>query len=112
MDDNTHHHHLVRLTFLSFGLATGVAVWRGRWRVSQGLRLIGLWSYLAAVNGARPDMKTVLEADRASDGTEMVRPYWGYADPLVAAQRLQPEPAAAINGRSTGRTTLRHATRT
>lgn len=112
MDDNTHHHHLARLTFLSFGLATGVAVWRGRWRVSQGLRLFGLWSYLAAVNGARPDMKTVLEADRASGGTELVRPYWGYEEPWVAAQRLQEprteplkEPTVAITGPTIGRTT-------
>ncbi|MCI0855665.1 MAG: hypothetical protein J4N98_03170 [Chloroflexi bacterium] len=110
MDDNTHP-LLMRVTVLSLGLGACVALWRERWRARQGLRLIGLWSYLVVVNGGLPEMKLVLEAERASDGDEMVRPYWGYEAPRVAAQRLlkaatKPlsEPTAAITGRSTGRT--------
>ncbi len=109
MDDNTHT-LLMRVTVLSLGVGAGVAVWRERWRVRQGLRLIGLWSYLAAVNGGPPEIKLVLEAERASAGGEMVRPYWGYEEPWVAAQRPQEagteplsEPTAAITGQPAGR---------
>ena len=110
MDDNTHA-LLMRVAVLSLGLGAGVAVWRERWRVRQGLRLIGLWSYLAAVNGGMPEIKLVLEAERTSAGGEMVRPYWGYEEPWAAAQRLQEagteplsKPTAAITSHSTGRT--------
>jgi len=109
MDDNTHP-LLVRVAAFSLGLGAGVAVWRARSRARQGLRLIGLWSYLAAVNGGAPEMKLVLEAEHASDGEEIMRPYWGYEEPWVVAQHLQQaaaeplsEPTAAITGHSTGR---------
>lgn len=106
MDDNTHP-LLMRVAVLSLGLGAGVAVWRERWRVRRGLRLIGLWSYLAAVNGGAPEMRLVLDAELASDGDELVKPYWGYAAPWVAAHGFQQaaaeplsEPAAAIAGRN------------
>lgn len=110
MDDNTHS-VLMRVAVLSLGLGAGFAVWRERLWARRGLRLIGLWSYLAAVNGGAPEIKLVLEADRASDGSELLKPYWGYQEPWVAAQRVQEarteplsEPAAALTGRSTDRT--------
>ena len=109
MDDKTHP-LLERLTILSIGLGAGVAIWRARWLGRRGLRLIGLWSYLAAVNGGAPEMTLVLAAERASAGDELVRPYWGSEEPWVAAQRLQeattelPSGPAGIAGRSTGRT--------
>ncbi len=106
MDDNTHS-FLMRVTVLSFGLGAGLAMWRVRWRARRGLRLVGLWSYLAALNGGAPEMKLVLEAERMSGGEELMRPYWGYEEPWVAAQRLQEaavkplsEPTAAITGRT------------
>ena len=110
MDDSTQP-LLMRVTVLSLGLGACLAVWRERWRVRQGLRLIGLWSYLVAVNGSMPEMKLVLEAERASAGGEVVRPYWGQEEPWVATQRVQEappeplsEPTAAITGGETGRT--------
>ena len=105
MDDNTHP-LLIRVTVLSLGLGAGFAVWRERWRVRRGLRLIGLWSYLAALNGARPEMSVVLEAEHTSEDTELVKPYWGYEEPWVTSQRLQaatPEPVSASSA-GTGRT--------
>ncbi len=106
MDDNTHP-FLKRVTIFSVGLGTGMAAWRMRGVARHGLRIIGLWSYLAAVNGGRPELQAVLAADHASNGTELVRPYWGYEEPWMAAQRLQEaataslsEPMAAISGRN------------
>ncbi len=105
MDDSTHP-LLKRVTVLSLGLGVSIAVWRARWRARKGLRLIGLWSYLAAVNGGRPETKLVLEAERVCDEDELVRPYWGYEEPWLAAQRLQQaateplsEPTAAVTSR-------------
>ena len=88
MDDNTHP-FLKRVTVLSIGLSAGIAAWRMRGVASHGLRIIGLWSYLAAVNGGRPELQAVLEADRTSNGTELVRPYWGYEEPWLAARHIE-----------------------
>ncbi len=88
MDDNTHP-FLKRVTIFSVGLGTGIAAWRMRGVARHGLRIIGLWSYLAAVNGGRPTIDAVLKADRTSNGNELVRPYWGYEEPWQAAQRLE-----------------------
>ena len=104
MDDNTHPFFKSAAIF-SVGLGTGIAAWRMRGVARHGLRIIGLWSYLAAVNGGRPELQAVLAADHTSNGTELVRPYWGYEEPWLAAQRIEnPEreplstPAAAISG--------------
>ena len=105
MDDNARP-VLMRLTVLSIGLSAGVAAWRSRSHVRRGLRLIGLWSYLAAVNGGQPNMQLVLEAEHAAGEGEMARPYWGYEEPWAAAQRREAdaepslEPSAAFTSHS------------
>ncbi len=97
MDDNTHS-FLASVTVFSLGIVAGAAVWRERWRVRRGLRLIGFWSYLAAINGGAPEMKLVLEADEAGDEDELVRPYWGYEEPWLGAHRDEPTGAEALSG--------------
>ncbi len=64
-------HHLFRLGIPVLGL-TLVAVLVFRASFSAAFRMVGLWTYLATVNRAWPDMNLVQEARRAPVGHEDV----------------------------------------
>ncbi len=58
-------------------------------RSRRGLRLLGLWTYLAVVTRSRPETALVLDAQRISPETDSLLPYWG----------ARPRPATESAGR-------------
>ena len=85
-------HHLFRLGIPVLGMAF-VAVFVFRASFSAAFRMVGLWTYLATVNRAWPDMNLVQEARRASSGIDILVPYWGsqpWPDQESAERELAP----------------------
>jgi len=60
-------------------LATTIAFFAfdGPARSRRGLRLLGLWTYLAVVTRTWPESAVVMDAERASPDIDTRLPYWG-----------------------------------
>ena len=76
MEDRTRH-PLRGLGVIAFAVVLAFFALDGPTRAKKGLRLLGLWSYLAVVNRGGPEAAVVLEAQRMSPDTDTVLPYWG-----------------------------------
>ncbi len=76
MEDRTRH-PLRGLGVIVFAGVLAFFALGGPTRAKRGLRLLGLWSYLAVVNRSGSDTAIALDAQRISADVDTVMPYWG-----------------------------------
>ena len=76
MEDRTRH-PLLGLGVIAFAGVLAFFALDGPARSRRGLRLLGLWTYLAVITRSRPDMALALDAQRKGPNFDTVLPYWG-----------------------------------
>ncbi len=85
MEDRTHH-PVRRLGIIALAGIVAFFALDGPARSRKGLRLLGLWTFLAVVNRGRSETAIALDAQSISPDIDTVLPYWG-ARPWPAKER-------------------------